>query len=435
MAAERDEQIGNSAREAASGNDDWPTSGAAWNTNFATGAETVDSRALGEAAVRQLAAGQWSAARDLLRRIVQDDPANTGGWLNLAAALRGLGQNDEAMQALDQALAIEPRNARALLEAASAYQGRGNSRTAAAVYRTALESIPANVQPTPELRHILQAARNAIDSNNLDLENFLESRLAPLRTRHGAEPLGRFDRAMATLLLKRRVYRPQPSFLYFPYLPAIEFYERGDFPWLDPIEAATDDIRGELIDVIANCPDRVRPYMAVAGAEKGVWRELNNTRRWGAFFFWREGVRFSENLALCPRTAAALEAWPACDIPGCAPTAMFSILEPRTRIPPHVGVNNCRLVVHVPLVIPPGCGFRVGAETRPWEPGKALIFDDTIEHEAWNNSDDWRAVLILDIWNPNITAAEREMIRALTKGVEEFYGDLPPYIKPVQTNN
>jgi aspartyl/asparaginyl beta-hydroxylase (cupin superfamily) len=107
---------------------------------------------------------------------------------------------------------------------------------------------------------------------------------------------------------------------------------------------------------------------------------------------------------------------------------MFSILDAKTRIPAHTGVNNARLVVHLPLIVPPGCGFRVGAETREWRPGEAFVFDDTIEHEAWNDSDDARAVLIFDIWNPHLTLAERDMVCALTAGVGEFYGALPEYI-------
>src|SRR5260370_583499 len=85
---------------------------------------------------------------------------------------------------------------------------------------------------------------------------------------------------------------------------------------------------------------------------------------------------------------------PPADVPGQAPTAFFSMLQPLTRIPPHTGVTNTRLVCHVPLVIPSGCGFRVGSETRQWEPGKAWVFDDTIEHEAWNESDKPRYILI-----------------------------------------
>ena len=78
--------------------------------------------------------------------------------------------------------------------------------------------------------------------------------------------------------------------------------------------------------------------------------------------------------------------------------------------------------------MPPGCGFRLGAETREWEVGKALIFDDSIEHEAWNNSDQMRAVLIFDTWNPFITAVEREMLKSLNAGIGDYYGNLPAYV-------
>ena len=107
---------------------------------------------------------------------------------------------------------------------------------------------------------------------------------------------------------------------------------------------------------------------------------------------------------------------------GRTPTAMFSLLKPRTRIPPHVGVSNARLVTHLPLIVPPGCGFRVANETRQWVPGQAWVFDDTIEHEAWNDSDKLRVVLIFDIWHPHLTAAERAMITAMTRGMAEFVG-------------
>jgi len=136
----------------------------------------------------------------------------------------------------------------------------------------------------------------------------------------------------------------------------------------------------------------------------------------------------SENMARCPKTMAALEAWPKCDLPGSGPSAVFSLLDAKSRIPPHTGVNNTRLIVHLPLIVPEGCGFRVGGETREWEPGKAFVFDDTIEHEAWNDSDVPRAVMIFDIWNPLVTLAEREMVKALTAGVADFYGELPSYV-------
>ena len=137
---------------------------------------------------------------------------------------------------------------------------------------------------------------------------------------------------------------------------------------------------------------------------------------------WHEGVAYKEHIARCPRTAAALAAWPGWEVTGCGPTAVFSVLDAKTRIPAHSGVNNTRLLVHLPLIVPPGCGFRVGAEQREWVPGQALIFDDTFEHEAWNNSDVPRAVLILDIWNPYVTQAERQMVAEVVAGVDEYYG-------------
>jgi aspartyl/asparaginyl beta-hydroxylase (cupin superfamily) len=99
----------------------------------------------------------------------------------------------------------------------------------------------------------------------------------------------------------------------------------------------------------------------------------------------------------------------------------FSRLEPRTRIPAHTGSSNTRLTVHIPLIIQPDCGFRVGSEVRIWELGKALIFDDTIEHEAWNDSDQPRVVMIFDIWNPLLTAAERDLMTVATAGIAEFF--------------
>jgi aspartyl/asparaginyl beta-hydroxylase (cupin superfamily) len=212
--------------------------------------------------------------------------------------------------------------------------------------------------------------------------------------------------------------------MYFPEIPAIEFFERADFPWLDAIEAATEDIRSELTTVLVADRAGLEPYISYP--EKGVpldqWKELNKSRRWSAYFLWNQSVPQPAHMARCPRTIEVLRNAPQCEVAGRGPTAFFSILEPSTRIPPHTGVTKTRLTVHLPLIVPPDCGFRVGSETREWVPGKAWVFDDTIEHEAWNNSDAPRAVLIFDIWNPFLSAAERDLIRAATEVVGTYYG-------------
>ncbi|MEW5685335.1 MAG: aspartyl/asparaginyl beta-hydroxylase domain-containing protein [Pseudomonadota bacterium] len=318
---------------------------------------------------------------------------------------------------------LEPGVFRDRLREAWALEAAGDLRTAAASYRTVLQSLPRFLSPSA--RPVLDHAKSVVDANDLALEAFLDERLAERRARLSNADLSRFDKCRDVLLRKRRVYRPSPSFMYVPELPAIEFYDRALFPWLDALEAATADIRAELLAVLADGPQALEPYVSVDGVPQDRWRELNKSRRWGVHYLWKAGAPVAENLARCPKTAKALEGWPQCDLLETGPSAVFSILDARTRIPPHVGVHNARLIVHLPLIVPPGCGFRVGAETRSWEPGKAFVFDDTIEHEAWNDSDQPRAVLILDTWNPFLSEAEREMVTALTAGVGEYYGELP----------
>jgi aspartyl/asparaginyl beta-hydroxylase (cupin superfamily) len=371
---------------------------------------------------RMLRAGNLMGAKVLLEQAVGADPSNAMLWLNLAGALRGLGHADAEMAALDKLLKLEPLNVRALLQKGSLLEIRQDSRAAAATYRTALRIIPEGFEPPPQMRAVLQHAKEAVDANDKALEVFVEERLHGLRDRYADQSLDRFEGCLATLLRKRKIFTHQPTFMYFPRLAPIEFYDRKDFPWLDAIEAATDDIREELLNVLSDGPEALTPYVSHPEGAAGRFRDLNNSRRWGVYYLWREGVADKANLARCPRTTAALEAWPRCDVPGYSPSAVFSILDAKTRIPPHSGVSNTRLLVHLPLIIPPGCGFRVGAEVREWIPGKALVFDDTMEHEAWNDSDVPRAVMIFDIWNPSLSAAERDMVRTLTVAVGEYYG-------------
>ena len=142
------------------------------------------------------------------------------------------------------------------------------------------------------------------------------------------------------------------------------------------------------------------------------WKELNHNPKWTAIHLLQNGRRVETNARHCPRTLEAVARMDQPQVPGASPNAMFSLLAPKTRIPPHTGVANTRLVCHLPLIVPPGCRFRVGGETREWREGEAWAFDDTIEHEAWNDSDEMRAVLIFDTWNPHLTEVEQNLLRA-----------------------
>jgi aspartyl/asparaginyl beta-hydroxylase (cupin superfamily) len=143
------------------------------------------------------------------------------------------------------------------------------------------------------------------------------------------------------------------------------------------------------------------------------WKALNNNRDWTAIHLLQNGKRIEANARHCPETMAAIARLPQPHVPGASPNAMFSLLAPKTVIPPHVGISNTRLVCHLPLIVPDGCWFRVGAQTRPWKRGEAFLFDDTMEHEAANPSDELRVVFIFDVWHPDLSPAERDAAAAL----------------------
>ena len=143
------------------------------------------------------------------------------------------------------------------------------------------------------------------------------------------------------------------------------------------------------------------------------WQALNNSREWSAVHLFQNGRRIEANARHCPRTIAAIANLPQPRVEGASPNAMFSLLAPRTRIPAHSGVANTRLVCHLALIVPTGCGFRVGDSVREWRVGEAFVFDDTIEYEAWNDSDQLRVVLILDLWPPALSASDRAAVAAI----------------------
>ena len=131
---------------------------------------------------------------------------------------------------------------------------------------------------------------------------------------------------------------------------------------------------------------------------------------------WREaplfgnGRKHAELCARCPVTTATLEA---CDeAVGMALSgggeSLFSVLAPGTHLRPHCGSTNARLTCHLGVLVPPGCSVRVGDETRGWEEGKCIVFDDSFEHEVWHRGQSERAVLLVNFWHPDLL---REMRR------------------------
>jgi aspartate beta-hydroxylase len=379
----------------------------------------ADSRVLNALGLQALRENDPARARPHLEQAVAQAPREPVLWLNLAQCRRMQGDAAGELEALDQALALQPRFYPALLQKATWLERQGKPKQAVHLYNFFLHCLPPPQQLPPQLKPAVEHAQRVVNADRAALGALIEQRLGPGNHQTSR---ARFDHCIDAFLGRRRIYTSQPTFMHFPKLPAIEFFERSDFPWLDALEAGTDVMREELLAALADpgSDAEIVPYVDYPSDKPlDQWRPLNRSKQWSAYYLLKDGVRANSHLARCPRTAALLEAAPLADVPGQAPTAFFSMLQPRTRIPPHTGVTNARLVCHVPLVVPPGCGFRVGSETRHWERGKAWVFDDTIEHEAWNDSNEPRYILIIDLWNPYLTAAEREWVRTATAAIAE----------------
>ena len=348
-------------------------------------------------------------------------PTDPEVQMTRALAMRMRGDLPGALKALDAALAIDPYQFLALLSKGAVLEQTGAAKAAAAVYANALKIAPPEDRLPPPLRPPLERARAAVEANADALYAHLISSLAEVRARFPGERLSRFDEGLNIFAGRAKPYVQEPLLLHYPRLPAIPFYDEAMFPWLAELEAGTAAMQAELRTAMSERKGDFAPYIAYPpGAPVNQWGELNHSRRWSTFFLWKDGARQGEACALCPQTAALLERLPMARQPGFAPTAMFSALEPRTRIPAHTGSSNVRLIVHLPLVLPGPARFRVGNETRDWEVGRAWVFDDTIEHEAWNDADETRVILIFDVWNPLLSEAERELITAMMAAKNAF---------------
>jgi aspartate beta-hydroxylase len=382
---------------------------------------------LNELGVRMMARGAADQAQLLFSRAATANPNQPSIWANLASSLKALGRRLEEFDAIEKALALEPRHLSALLQKADYLEQAGDPRNAAQAYQAALDSLPHGMPVPPHLKSAFEVAKAKVDADRTVLSAELEKSLAAIRERHGGEPQRRVNACLDTLMGKRRVYHSQPTWMYFPELPAIDFFDRSLFPWLPALEAASPEIRTELMRVLVADREGLQPYIDFPdGLPIDQFKELNRSRKWSAYFLWNQSVANASHIARCPVTARTLEeVVPRCRVEGRAPTAFFSILDPNTRIPAHTGITNTRCTVHLPLIVPPDCGFRVGATTREWVPDQAWVFDDTIEHEAWNLSDTPRAVLIFDIWNPLLSAAERDMIQTATEVYGRHYSQRP----------
>ncbi|GFE88147.1 aspartyl/asparaginyl beta-hydroxylase domain-containing protein [Steroidobacter agaridevorans] len=383
--------------------------------------EPHNSKALFSLGVHALQRGELAPAIELLRSARSVAPADPVILMTLVNAFARQGDREAEHEVIEATLALDAYFLPALLARANWMERYGRASAAATMYRNALKVAPPPSHWPAQLKPQLEYARDVVERYSKALGEHLETKLAETRAALDPSVAGRWQEAAAIVTGRSKPFVSESNQLLVPRLPAIPFFDRSHFPWIGEFEAKTDAIRAELLAALQSQNDRFNPYIAYGkGDPVNQWRELNHSLRWSAFHLWRGGVPVQENLQLCPLTAEALALVPQVTIGGLCPNAMFSALAPRTHIPPHNGETNARLVAHLPLIVPDGCWLRVGYEKHEWKVGEVVVFDDTLEHEAMNGSDELRVVLIFDVWNPLLAPAERDMVRAMTAAVREF---------------
>lgn len=360
--------------------------------------------------VQALQQGRSDEARRRFETVTATGRAGAQIWMLLATACHAQKDTAAAEAALDRVLEIEPGAVRALIMKADCCADSADPRVAAGLYKKAIRLAEGQSLPRDLLAE-LQRAETAAAQLDARFAAHLETSLSA----DGLPPerrSARFQQSLDVMANRTRIYLQEPTGFYYPELPHIQFYDPAQFSWAPAVEAATDAIRRELLAVMAPGVGDFRPYIRPEPNQPRS-HPLLDKKDWSALFFYENGTRYDETIARCPETWKAMQATPLPWVEGWEPTVMFSLLKAGTRIPAHTGTHNTRLICHLPLIVPPKCGFRVGNQVREWEEGKLLIFDDTIEHEAWNESSEDRVVLIFGIWRPELSEQERREIAAL----------------------
>lgn len=387
------------------------------------------SEALNFLGTRAIRFGRSAEAIGWLERAWRADAKDPNVAFNLGLAQLMAEQVVPARDAFRAALDLLPEFFLARLHYARTLELSGQERDAVTQYFAAIQRAQRqgrwlnDATTPPLLRDIVKYGMGYAQAQR---KRLFEGVLDGIAAKHGREALTRAYKCLAMFLGERpTVYadpRQIPKFLYYPDLPATPYFARDLFPWYAMLEDNFEVIRAEMAAVLES-GEGIEPFLKFHSAEE-VSGYLGGSpkARWDAYFFYRHGERYDANCARCPRTAEILDALPTLQhIREHAPEVCFSALPPGSHILPHRGVVNSRLVTHFPLLVPHGdLALRVGGEDHVWQAGRCITFDDTYEHEAWNRTDQLRVVMLLDVWNPYLSAPEREAVTALVETIGDF---------------
>lgn len=363
-------------------------------------------------AAQALNSGKPEEAIERLEAGIQENNTSHELHVALGICLQRIGRNLDSLKAVETAIGLNANDPKAWILKGVLHETLEQNRSALQAYQNAqilgqrLNNLPQSLKTEISskasripmlLKRLESDTYEGLSEFDIDAEN---------KDR-------RFSSGLDILFGRKQIYYQEPKQFYFPELPQREFYQPHEFRWAAPLMASWEIIRDEALALLSQ-PKLFRPYLETGeGQPTNEHLAMADNPDWSAYYLIRDGNDVTENISRCPHTMAALKDVDLCRTGGGTPSVLFSLLKAGAHIPPHNGMLNTRLICHLPVIVPPGCEFRVGNTKTNWVEGQMLIFDDSINHEAWNKSDEDRVVLLFDVWRPELTARERKMVGKL----------------------
>ncbi len=366
-------------------------------------------------------AGDAEAACRLLQSVTEADPGDVSAWIALANVRRRIGHVTEALDATTQALRLDASNLPAHILKADLYAQAGDDVSAYSFYSAVTAQFSKMASVPSGFQGEAQRCAQLVETYQRKLVAHLKESL----TAAGFDPAHSSERMVECvdlMLGTKRPYIEEPKSFFIPGLPSRCFYDPAEFGWAGDMSRGFEEIAAELTAALSRGA-AFEPYMAET-PQRPVLRHhpLANDIRWSALHLFNDGEPVPDLEAVFPNTFDVLKRAPLETVPGRAPMALFSRLLPGTRIESHVGLVNSRLICHLPIIAPKGNFLRVGNHTREFEPGKLVIFNDTISHEAVNSSPEPRINLIFSVWRPELSSEERGLASAIISSSVSYAG-------------
>ncbi len=347
---------------------------------------TENQTRLCAAALEAEESGKLEDAASLYRQAILCDATNAAPFLYFGNVLMSLGKSDAAIQVWSMGADLDARFI-------NAWRGEG---------------VDAYLKRRSKLAH--DAIRKHFTSlHRQSIEKFEET-----------NPDANVDRIKEAVWVQTHEsafeYRhPQqkPELFFVPDLCPIAIYDENQTPWRDALESATETIKQEFLAAQEAAADEQAPYLDEGVANLGEeWVPLAGTLNWGSFHLYKKGKPNTQLIELFPETLQALAEIPLVKTPSGPSEVLFSVLSAEQHIPPHYGVANTDMTVHLPVVTSSDSAIRVADTVHEWQEGKVFAFDDAFSHESWNKGPNSRVNLLFEVWHPDLSKHEQSAISA-----------------------